>query len=51
MFVTADDREMIEIMKAQAAHFGAELIIEDLGDGRFRLTMSDEDRAKMPRVD
>ncbi|MFO6431070.1 hypothetical protein ACLBKT_13390 [Erythrobacter sp. W302b] len=51
MIVTTDDLEMIEIMKTQAAHFDAKLIIEDLGNGRFRLSMSDEDRAKMPRPD
>lgn len=48
MIVETDDLQMIETMKAMAAHFEAELIVKNLGDGKFSLFMNDEDKAKMP---
>jgi TusA-related sulfurtransferase len=48
--VLTDDKAMIEQMVLMAKSFGAVVNVEDLGNGQFRLTMSDEDIAKMPKV-
>ncbi|MEZ5709997.1 MAG: hypothetical protein R3E02_11485 [Blastomonas sp.] len=49
--ILTDDEAMVEQMVAKAKHFGARLNVEKLDDGRFRLTMSNEDMAKLAKVD
>ena len=48
--ILTDDKATVEQLVAMAKQFGATFNVEEVGNGRFRLTMSEEDATKMPKV-